>query len=85
MNKDKRGIEIPVQAVFYDEKGQAYIWKVGQDSRITRHPVTVGSMTNAGNIVIKTGLTTGDQVITAGVQTLTEGLKVREFTGTMGE
>jgi len=85
MNKDKRGIEIPVQAVFYDEKGQAYIWKVGQDSRITRHPVTVDSMTNAGNIRIKTGLTTGDQVITAGVQTLTEGLKVREFTGTMGE
>jgi RND family efflux transporter MFP subunit len=85
MNKDKRGIEIPVQAVFYDEKGQAYVWKVGQNSHITRHPVTVGSMTNAGNIIIKNGLATGDKVITAGVQTLTEGLEVREFTGTMGE
>ena len=85
MNEGKSGIEIPVQAVFYDEKGQAYIWKVGQNSHITRHPVTVGSMTNAGNIIIKTGLATGDKVITAGVQTLTEGLEVREFTGTMGE
>lgn len=85
MDKEKSGIEIPVQSVFYDEKGQAYVWKVDQNFHITRHPVTVGSMTNAGNIVIKTGLATEDRVITSGVQTLTEGLKVREFTGTMGE
>ncbi|MCK5680643.1 efflux RND transporter periplasmic adaptor subunit [bacterium] len=85
MDTTKSGVEIPVQSIFYDEKEQAYVWKVGQDFHITRHPVTVGSMTNAGDIVIKTGLATEDRVITSGVQTLTEGLKVREFTGTMGE
>ena len=81
----KSGIEIPVESIFYDEKGQAYIWKVSPEFQITRHPIAVGTMTNEGNIIIKTGLTTGDKLITAGVQTLTEGLKVREFTGTMGE
>ncbi len=81
----ENAIEVPVQSVFYDEKGQAYVWQVGQDFRVSRHPVTVGTMTNSGGIVIKTGLKTGDRVITAGVQNLTEGAKVREFTGTMGE
>ncbi len=78
-------IKIPVQSVFFDEKKQAYVWQVGDDFHIARHPVTVGTMTNRGNIVIKSGLAAGDRVVTAGVQNLTEGLKVREFTGTVGE
>ncbi len=78
-------VEVPVQSIFYDEKGQAYVWKTSPDLHITRHPVAVGTLTNAGNIVIKSGLTAGDRIITAGVQNLTEGLKVREFTGTVGE
>jgi len=84
-HEGKSMIEIPVQSVFYDEKGQAYIWKTNQDLRITRHKVAVGTLTNAGNIKVKSGLVSGDRIITAGVQNLTEGLKVREYTGTMGE
>ena len=78
-------VEVPVQSIFYDEKGQAYVWKTSQDLHITRHQVEVGTLTNSGNIVIKSGLASEDRIITAGVQNLTEGLKVREFTGTMGE
>jgi len=85
INKAKAAIEIPVQSIFYDEKGQAYVWQVGQDFIVARHPVTVGTMTNSGKIIIKSGLTAGDTIVTAGVQNLTEGTKVREFTGTMGE
>lgn len=83
--KAKSGVEIPVQSIFYDAKGQAYIWKVNADFQISRHPVTVGTMLDGGKITVKSGLETGDRIITAGVQTLTEGTKVREFTGTMGE
>ena len=82
---ESKGVVHAEWKIFYDEKGQAYIWKVSPEFQITRHPIAVGTMTNEGNIIIKTGLTTGDKLITAGVQTLTEGLKVREFTGTMGE
>ncbi len=85
IDEEKNGIEIPVQAAFYDEKGQAYIWKVGADSKINRHPITVGTLLDGGKITVKSGLVTGDKIITAGVQTLTEGTKVREFTGTIGE
>jgi multidrug efflux pump subunit AcrA (membrane-fusion protein) len=77
-------VEIPVQSIFYDEKEQAYVWMVGKDLRVTRHLVQVGTLTE-GNIKILSGLTSGDRIITAGVQNLTEGQKVREFTGTVGE
>ena len=81
----ENAVAVPVQSIFYDEKGQAYVWKTSQDLKITRSPVEVGTLTNEGNIKIKSGLVSGDRIITAGVQNLTEGLKVREFTGTMGE
>ena len=84
-HEGKKAVEVPVQSLFYDEKGQAYVWKTNQDLRINRHPVEVGTLTNDGNIIIKSGLVSGDRIITAGVQNLTEGLKVREYTGTMGE
>jgi RND family efflux transporter MFP subunit len=77
-------VEIPVQSIFYDENGQAYVWKVGADFGVTRHQVQVGTLTK-GNIKILSGLSSGDRIITAGVQNLIEGQKVREYTGTMGE
>lgn len=84
-HEGKAAVAVPVQSVFYDEKGQAYVWKTNQDLKISRHQVKVGTLTNSGNITIQSGLTSGDRIITAGVQNLTEGLKVREYTGTMGE
>ncbi len=76
--------EVPVQAVFFDIKGQAYVWKVGDDFRVKQHKVSVG-MPEQNNIVILSGLSYGDKIITLGVQNLVEGQKVREFTGTIGE
>ena len=76
--------DVPVQSVFFDRKGQASVWKVGADMRVSRKKVTVG-MPEQDNIEILTGLSSGDKIITLGVQNLVEGQKVREFTGTMGE
>jgi len=84
-HEGKKAIAVPVQSIFYDEKGQAYVWKTNQDLKISRHQVKVGTLTNDGNITIQSGLISGDRIITAGVQNLTEGLIVREYTGTMGE
>lgn len=77
-------VQIPVQSVFYDETKQAYVWKLGTDMTISKGAVEVGEM-DEGNITVLSGLATGDKIITAGVQKLTAGAKVREFTGTMGE
>ncbi len=84
-HKGENAIEVPVQSIFYDEKGQAYVWKANQELQLSRHKVAVGTMTNDGKIKIESGLESGDRIITAGVQALTEGLKVREYNGVMGE
>ncbi len=77
-------IEVPVQSVFFDETGQAFVWKTDSDMRLVRHKVSVGMVTN-GNIIIESGLSNGDRVVVSGVQKLKDGMKVREFTGVVGE
>ncbi|MBU1234988.1 MAG: efflux RND transporter periplasmic adaptor subunit [Proteobacteria bacterium] len=81
---DDHAVEVPVQSIFFDDKGLAYVWMAGKDFRVTRHQVQVGTFTK-GDIKILSGLNSGDRIITAGVQNLTEGMKVREFSGTVGE
>ena len=78
------GIRIPVQSVFYDENKQAFVWIVNPDMTISKRAVTVGMMEKV-NIRVTKGLTVGEKIITAGVQKLNPGSKVREFTGTLGE
>ncbi len=77
-------IEIPVQAVFYDKNGQAFVWKTDSDMRLVRHKITVGRVTNK-NIIVLSGLSDGDRLVTSGVQKLKDGMKVRVFTGIVGE
>jgi RND family efflux transporter MFP subunit len=78
------GVKIPIQSVFYDETKKAYVWIVNPDMTISKRAVTVGMM-EKGNITVTKGLAAGEKIITAGVQKLTPGAKVREFTGTLGE
>jgi len=78
-------IAVPVQSIFYDEKGNAFVWTTSEDLHINKQKVEVGTLTSGGNIKINSGLKSGDNIVTAGVQSLSDGMKVRKFTGTMGE
>ena len=78
-------IAVPVQSIFYDKDGEAFVWKTSEDLHINQQKVEVGTLTNDGNIKINSGLKSGDRIVTAGVQSLSQGMQVREFTGTMGE
>ena len=84
-HEGNNAVAVPVQAVFFDENSKAYVWKVTQTMHVTRHQIEVGALADGGLIQIKSGLNSGDRIITAGVQNLTEGEEVREFTGTVGE
>jgi multidrug efflux pump subunit AcrA (membrane-fusion protein) len=39
--------------------------------------VTVGEMTGSDNILVRDGLTGGEQIVTSGITKLQEGMKVR--------
>ena len=72
------GVEIPVSAVFSDKTGkQSYVWIVADaDQTIHRREVQTGRVSDDG-ILIRDGLKTGEWVVTAGVDYLEEGRKVK--------
>lgn len=70
------GIEVPASALTRGSQGPA-VWVVnGQDSTVALRPVEVARY-DAARAIIAGGLQEGEVVVTAGVQTLRPGQKVR--------
>ncbi|MBQ3752730.1 MAG: efflux RND transporter periplasmic adaptor subunit [Prevotella sp.] len=68
-------IVVPQQSVQIDGRDR-YVWTV-KDGAAHRQSVTTGDILNEG-VVVESGLTTGDLVITEGQNKVCEGMKVRE-------
>lgn len=75
---------VPVEAVFSPEsenvKSKVYkVWRVDKDTmQVTGAQVGIGQI-NHQSIEIKSGLNSGDQIITAGVNFIKEGQKVKPW------
>jgi multidrug efflux pump subunit AcrA (membrane-fusion protein) len=71
-------IKLPLHAVA-QVQGQTVVWLLDAASMSVKpQPVQVGG-TDAQQLVITSGLKAGDTVVTAGVHTLTPGLKVKRY------
>lgn len=66
--------EIPLSAL-YQSNGQPSVWLVTNDS-VTLRPVQTGNF-GKNTVQVTSGLQPGDTIVTAGVQKLREGQKVR--------
>lgn len=75
--KDQQYCSIPVSALF--KKGnQSYVWSYNPaDSVIRLVPVSIITIKNSGEAIIESSLKNNEQVISAGVNNLKEGEKVR--------
>lgn len=72
------GATIPAAAVRTDESGTAFVWRVGEDMRVSKQPVVVGEL--AGDrIRLLDGLEPGDRIAASGVHNLREGMEVRAY------
>jgi multidrug efflux pump subunit AcrA (membrane-fusion protein) len=69
---------VPAGAVFTDEAGQqSYVWVVDEaTSKVSRRAVSTGQLTPVG-IAIPQGLTRGEWVVCAGVNSLREGQQIK--------
>ncbi len=77
----KPGVEgmtvIPISALFQQD-GQSYVWVYDEYHRSVREmPVEVHQWTKDGQVVVKSDLKKGQSVVSAGVNDLKEGQKVR--------
>lgn len=70
------GIVVPWTALMRDGDRPA-VWRVGQDSRVSLVPVTIGHFTN-GEVYLSGGIQAGDVVVGAGSQLLYPGRQVRQ-------
>ena len=66
---------VPLTAIF-QQGTQPAVWLVGADGTVKLQGVTVAAFTDAG-AVVTAGLAGGEQIVTAGVNLLTAGEKVR--------
>ncbi len=70
---------IPASAVLSDESGSPYVWKVDESTMtVSRAPVVVGELSGS-EIVIQSGLASGEVIAVTGVHQLREGLVVRRL------
>ncbi len=68
---------VPLTAVF-EQQGQAYVWVYDSvAATVCRRPVTVGNLLKTGDMIIYEGLKADEEVVSAGVHGLREGLKVK--------
>jgi len=68
-------LAVPLSAVTA-ENGQAYVWRVNQDSRLERAAVRLGAY-GAESVPVLDGLKPGDWIVAAGGHVLREGQQVR--------
>lgn len=73
---DDKHISIPLSAVVPNNQGQQFVWTVDQQSRTVLQPIDIGELVG-DRVFIRSGLSAGEQIITAGVNSVREGMKVR--------
>lgn len=76
---------IPLTSVFADENGKKYVWKVIPSSQqLAPIEVVTGELLD-DKIMIKSGLSVGDQIVTAGVHLLRDKQLVKPMTSEYGK
>lgn len=68
-------ISVPNKCIQFLDAGRKYVW-IAEDGKAVKREITTGQLTRDGVIVIS-GLSGGEQVITGGCHKLYEGVKVR--------
>lgn len=72
---DATGFTLPVNSIF-SEQNKSYVWVLGNDSTVNKHEVALQGIDATGKAIIIEGIRGDEQIIKAGVHSLTENEKV---------
>jgi len=85
VGKNENIFLLPLSAVNTDEKGNFYVWLINKEMMTAyKHIVGVGEILE-DKIEIREGLKFGDEIVTAGVNDLKDGAKIRVIQGKIGK
>lgn len=68
---------VPLSAIYAPASGGEFVWVVQPDGRVERRAVVLGDIFGRDMVMVVSGLTVGQKVVTAGVYKLQEGDRVR--------
>ncbi|MEM1142874.1 MAG: efflux RND transporter periplasmic adaptor subunit [Pseudomonadota bacterium] len=71
-------LNVPAAAVFTPSDGEASVWTVDSDGRVSRQRITLGPLVS-GQLSVTAGLRPGSRIAVTGVHTLVEGQRVRDL------
>ncbi|GDX04597.1 MdtA/MuxA family multidrug efflux RND transporter periplasmic adaptor subunit [Buttiauxella sp. A111] len=74
VDTQQNAVVIPTAAVQMGNEGH-FVWVLDSEDKVSKHRVTVG-IQDSQKVVITAGISTGDRVVTDGIDRLTEGAKV---------
>jgi RND family efflux transporter MFP subunit len=73
------GISVPAGAVVADDDNNPFVWLVNAGSMtVSRRTVTLGEV-SSGSVSVIDGLSSGDRIAVSGVNSLVDGMPVREL------
>ena len=81
LNQTSSAIRVPVSAIGTAPDGSAFVLEVvdtGDQPHLARKPVTLGAAAS-GDILVTSGLSSGAEIVIAGVHELEEGDVIRRF------
>ena len=73
---EQLGTWVPLSAVVVDAPQTRFVWTVDAEGTVHQRPIQTGEIRGA-DIEVLSGLNDGDRIITAGVHSVTNGMKVR--------
>lgn len=71
-----RGLAVPLSAIYAPAGGGTYVWVVEPNGRVEQRAVVLGDIFGRDMVSVKSGLSIGEKVVTAGVYKLREGREV---------
>lgn len=69
-------LTVPLGAVTSDAARSPFVWVVGRDGQVRQASIVLGEV-RGGQVMVASGLNAGERIVTAGVSSLREGMKVR--------
>ncbi len=79
-HSDEPVVTVPISAIASEADGSSYVWVVADGTeKVAKAPVKLGEATGS-QVVVTSGLSAGDVVVTAGLSKLQPDMKVRPIT-----
>ncbi len=72
-----RGLAVPLSAIYAPAGGGTYVWIVKPNGRVEQRAVVLGDIFGRDMVGIRSGLSVGEKVVTAGVYKLNDGKQVK--------